>query len=91
MIYGIYAIRDAAANTYIGLTLDANDATAMRNFRHALLREDTLFASHPSDYNLYCFGRFDSDSGVFDLDPSAALVAEGYALKFASALEGVDR
>lgn len=62
MKYGIYVIRDLKVG-YMGLTLDLNDQSAMRNFEHAMSKEDSLMFSHPKDFSLYCLGMYDSDTG----------------------------
>lgn len=62
MIYGLYAIRDAKSG-YLSVTMDTNDYTARRNFENACNRSGSLFASHPSDFDFYRVGSFDTDSG----------------------------
>lgn len=63
MIYGIYVIRDIKTG-YMGLTLDINDQSAMRNFEHAMSKEDSLMFSHPKDFSLYSLANYDSETGV---------------------------
>lgn len=62
MIYNIYAIRDLKTG-FMSLTLDQNDPSAMRNFKHACMNTQSLFFTHPEDYALYCLGEFDTDEG----------------------------
>lgn len=63
MIYSIYSIRDLKTG-FLQPTLDINDASAIRNFEHAVLQnEDSLFFSHPEDYSLFYLGSFDSETG----------------------------
>lgn len=63
MIYSIYSIRDLKTG-FLQPTLDINDASAIRNFEHAVLHhEDSLFFSHPEDYSLFYLGSFDSETG----------------------------
>ena len=62
MKYGIYVLRDIKTG-YLGLTLDQNDAAAMRNFEHAMSKTDSLMNSHPEDFSLYCLGVYDSETG----------------------------
>lgn len=62
MKYGIYVLRDIKTG-YLGLTLDQNDAAAMRNFQHAMTKPDSLMNSHPEDFSLYCLGVYDSETG----------------------------
>lgn len=63
MKYPIYSIRDAKVG-FMTPTVDANDASAARNFEHAVLNSASLMNSHPGDYALYKIGEFDSDSGA---------------------------
>lgn len=63
MIYGVYSIRDLKTG-YLSITLEQNDASAIRNFEHACSRSDSLLYSHGSDYSLYKLGTFDTDTGT---------------------------
>lgn len=63
MKYPIYSIRDAKVG-FMTPTIDANDASAARNFEHAVMNSASLMNSHPGDYALYRIGEFDSDSGA---------------------------
>jgi hypothetical protein len=63
MITGIYAIKDAKS-TYMPCTVDVNDATAIRNFEHAVRQPDSLLASHPNDFAFFKVGEYDNESGV---------------------------
>lgn len=65
MDYGIYSILDAKTG-FLSVSLDQNDASAQRNFAHACKRTDSLFFTHPNDYDLYKVGKFNSDSGVIE-------------------------
>lgn len=62
MIYGIYAIKDAKSS-FMPCTVDTNDATAIRNFEHAVRQPGSLLASHPNDFTLFRVGSFDDVSG----------------------------
>lgn len=63
MITGLYAIKDAKS-TFMPCTVDVNDATAIRNFEHAVRQPDSLLASHPNDFALYKVGVFDNTTGT---------------------------
>lgn len=63
MKYPIYSIRDAKVG-FMTPTIDVNDASAARNFEHAVLNSATLMNSHPGDYALYRIGEFDEESGA---------------------------
>ena len=62
MIYGIYSVKDIKTG-YLPPTFDMNDLSAMRNFEHACMNEDSLFFTHPADYQLYKVGSFDTETG----------------------------
>lgn len=59
----VCSIRDTKTG-FLQPTVEVNPSVAMRNFEHAVLRnEDSLFFSHPEDYSLFCIAEFDTDSG----------------------------
>lgn len=62
MNYGLYAIKDAKTG-YMPVNVDFNDASAMRNFEHAVQNPDSLLRSHPNDYALFRVGNWDNDTG----------------------------
>ena len=62
MKFSIYSIRDAKTG-FMAPTFDMNDASAARNFEHAVMNSASLMNSHPGDYALYRIGEFDSESG----------------------------
>lgn len=63
MLTGLYAIKDAKS-TFMPCTVDVNDATAIRNFEHAVRQPDSILASHPNDFALFKVGEYDNESGV---------------------------
>lgn len=63
MIYGIYSMRDKHTG-FVSPTFDLNDQTASRNFSMALTKSDGILGFAPSDFDLYCLGSFDTDTGV---------------------------
>lgn len=63
MIYGIYTIRDVKTS-FLSPTVDYNDDSAIRNFKHACLNSNSLFFTCPEDYALYKIGEFDSEDGT---------------------------
>ena len=65
MIFGLYAIKDAKSS-FMPCTVDTNDATAIRNFEHAVFQPGSLLASHPNDFALFKLGSFDDDHGYLD-------------------------
>lgn len=79
MIYNVYAIRDNLTH-FLSLTLDENDASATRNFRHAMMNPQSLMHTHPKDYDLYRLARFDTETGMIQ-DIDKVLVAAGASLE----------
>lgn len=65
MKYSVYVIRDLKVG-FMSPTVDHNDASAIRNFEHAVKNTSSLMNSHPEDYTLYRIGEFDSESGMID-------------------------
>ena len=75
MKYPIYVIRDIKT-TYLTPTIDFNDASAMRNFSHALKQEGSVLYSYPQDYSLWKIGVFDNETGDLE-NMIPELVMEG--------------
>lgn len=67
MIYGMYSVKDLKTG-YLPPTFDMNDLSAMRNFEHACMNEESLFFTHPSDYQLFKVGSFDTESGDIETE-----------------------
>lgn len=63
MNYPVYSIRDAKVG-FMTPTVDQNDASAARNFEHAVMNSASLMNSHPGDYALYRIGSFDTETGA---------------------------
>lgn len=63
MTYRVYAIRDVYTG-FLSPTVDQSDPVAVRNFSHAILNGNSLMLSHPQDYDLYCIGEYETDSGL---------------------------
>lgn len=57
----IYSIRDRHTG-FMTPMADTNDNTAIRNFHYALQQNNTFHTS-PGDFDLYCVGEFDPDTG----------------------------
>lgn len=84
MIFGIYAIRDSKTG-FMPPTYDQNDASAMRNFAHAVQTSGTILNTHSQDFELYKLGTFDSLDGHIIVLDVKELIAEGYQMKEAKA------
>lgn len=63
MIYGVYAIKDAKTS-FMPCNVDYNDASAIRNFEHAVMAPDSLMRSHSADYTLYRLGSYNTETGI---------------------------
>lgn len=75
MKFGMYAIKDAKTG-FMTPTVDQNDASALRNFEHAVNQPDSLLNSHSNDFALCKLASFDTDSGVCDVLPVPFVVAD---------------
>ena len=62
MILGVYCIKDAKVG-WLTPTVDQNDASASRNFVHAMKNTQSILYTHPKDFDLYRIGDFNSDTG----------------------------
>lgn len=80
----VYAVRDLRS-TFTGLTVDTNDATAARNFAHAVMQAGSIMHSHPQDFSLYRLAEFDTETGVLTPLSPIQLVMDGVSV------EGVTR
>ncbi len=66
MIYQIYAIYDSASAVFLAPSIDLSDGAAIRSFRQALSRVDTIMGFKPDDFILYCIGNYDVETGKID-------------------------
>lgn len=76
MKLNLYVIRDQRT-TYMTPSVDYNDASAVRNFEHAVLNKDSLFNSHAEDYSLYRIGTFDNETGRISAEEMPVLILDG--------------
>ena len=79
MIYGLYAIKDSKT-AFMPCNVDYNDASAIRNFEHAVMAPDSLMRSHPGDYALYCLGSYDTETGVIVARINPEQIADASAI-----------
>lgn len=79
MTLNIYAIRDVKSG-FMTPTFELNDAVAMRNFEHACLNADSLLFSHFEDFDLYCIGAYDTDTGCISAVPHSFVCSGATAL-----------
>lgn len=81
-MYGVYAIKDAKTS-FMPCNVDYNDASAIRNFEHAVMAPDSLMRSHPADYTLYRLGSYNTETGIIvsEADPQQIADAASVVLK----------
>lgn len=79
MIYGVYAIKDAKTS-FMPCNVDYNDASAIRNFEHAVMAPDSLMRSHSGDYALYRLGSYDTETGVIVARINPEQIADASAI-----------
>lgn len=63
MILGLYSIKDAKTG-FMTPVLEQNDASALRNFSHAVNQTDSLMYDSPNDFTLFKVADFDTDVGI---------------------------
>lgn len=75
MKYNVYVIKDIKS-TCMSPTIDANDQTALRNFKFALNNADSIMNFSPKDFCLYRIACYDNEKGeITGYDP--VLIARG--------------
>lgn len=79
MIYGVYAIKDAKTS-FMPCNVDYNDASAIRNFEHAVMAPDSLMRSHPADYTLYRLGSYNTETGLIVSEADPQQIADAAAI-----------
>lgn len=76
MVFGIYAIQDLKS-TFMSPTIDQNDATAKRNFEHAIMAGNNVFFTHPQDFRLMKLAEYDNENGRITRYDIPELVCDG--------------
>lgn len=66
MEFQLYCVRDEKQDLslYGALMMQENDAIASRSFAHEVMKNDSVWSSHPSDFSLWCVGSYDMSCGV---------------------------
>lgn len=59
----VFAVRDAKADAFGGLTVVSTKGLALRGFADAVADERSEFSKYPDDYMLYELGTYDPNSG----------------------------
>lgn len=62
LVLGLYAIKDQRAG-FLQPVPQSNDSLAIRDFAHACKNVESLFFSHPADYDLYKVGEYYPETG----------------------------
>lgn len=68
MKYSVYSIKDLKTG-FLPPTVEMNDQSAIRNFEHACSNTQSLFFTHPGDYQFWRLGTYDTDTGELTSDP----------------------
>lgn len=76
MTLGVYCIRDLKVG-WLTPTVDQNDASATRNFVHAMKNQNSILYTHSKDFDLYNIGEFDTETGILSGYAVPELVFEG--------------
>lgn len=85
MKYGIYSIRDAAANVFTAPTIDLTDESAIRGFSQAVNNAGSMMNFCPSDFALYRIGSLDVEAGTIEpVSPPTMLVSGDRLVKVVS-------
>lgn len=82
MKYGIYSIRDAAANVFTSPTIDLTDESAIRSFSQAVNNQGSMMNFCPSDFALYRIGTLNVEAGTIEpITPPTKLVSGDHLVK----------
>lgn len=65
LVLGLYAIKDLK-NGFLTPTPESNDDSAIRNFAHACQNTQSLFFTHPQDYELFKIANFYPETGLVE-------------------------
>ena len=74
MKFGLYCIKDAKTG-FMTPVVEQNDASALRNFSHAVNQLDSIMHDSPNDFSLFKVSDFDTDVGILSI-PNPTLVAD---------------
>lgn len=81
MNFGVYAVRDLKVG-FQSVTIQPNDATAVRGFESTVLSSDSVLFTHSEDFSLFKLGEFDQDSGrLIPLDLPVQLIEASACLR----------
>lgn len=77
-----FSVFDKKSQSFATPFFCVNHEVAMRSFVDLCRDERTLVAQHPSDFDLYCLGEFNSETGAFT--PSVSLLWTGLEARSAA-------
>lgn len=63
-MYKIYAIRDSKMEAFNRPFVLPADGAAIRAFQDEINNKDSELSKHPEDYDLYCVGLWDEETGI---------------------------
>lgn len=63
----IYSLKDVKSG-FLSLLVLNNDELAKRSYRSILSDTGSVIGQHPEDFELWCLGEYDTDSGVIKSD-----------------------
>lgn len=67
MIKTIFSIRDQKTSEFLHPFIEINDETAQREFYNTLSQVPTM-SQHPTDFDLYEIGTFDTETGAINAE-----------------------
>lgn len=80
MKYELYAVKDELTGFTTPQT-EINEQTAMRNFKYAFSKKDTINYANINDYSLWFMGTLDLDNGVIDSTDCPKKICNASAFK----------
>lgn len=83
MKLSIASVKDRAADAYGRPMFVPSTGVAIRSFSDEINRNDSdnQLYNHPDDFDLYEFGEFDDNTGVFELHEQPKLLSLGKQVK----------
>lgn len=87
MIYGLYSIRDVKTG-FMTPVMEANDASAQRNFYHSVQNSEGILYTFSQDFTLYRIADFDAETGKVTPLVPIVQVADGAAAAAALRKDG---
>lgn len=79
MIQFVISVKDRAADVFNRPFFVPHTNVAVRDFTDEINRvsQDNPLSKHPDDYDLYCLGSFDDNSGAFAAGDAPTLIVRG--------------